>query len=46
MTERIVGKLGKLAPNRPNGLHMFAFYQSNPLPVAHDTKVQLKEQLL
>jgi len=34
MTDRIVGKLGKLAPKRPEGLHMFAFYQSNPLPVA------------
>ena len=34
MTDRIAGKLGKLAPKRPEGLHMFAFYQSNPLPVA------------
>ena len=35
--DRIVGKLGRLAPNRPEGLHMLAFYQSNPLPVAPDT---------
>ena len=34
MTERIIGKLGKLAPHRPEGLHMLAFYQSNPLPAA------------
>jgi len=36
MTDRIVGKLGKLAPKRPEGLRMLAFYQSNPLPVAPD----------
>jgi hypothetical protein len=36
MTERIVGKLGKLAPKRPEGLHMLAFYQTNPLPAAPD----------
>lgn len=34
MTERVVGKLGKLAPHRPEGLHMLAFYQTNPLPAA------------
>ena len=34
MTDRIIGKLGKLAPHRPEGLHMLAFYQSNPLPAA------------
>jgi len=34
MTERIVGKLGKLDPKRPAGLHQLAFYQQNPLPVA------------
>lgn len=34
MTDRIVGKLGKLAPRRPAGLHMLAFYQENPLPAA------------
>ena len=37
MSDRIVGKLGKLDPNRPDGLHMLAFYQSNPLPIAPDT---------
>jgi len=37
MTERIVGKLGKLAPRRPEGLHMLAFYQKNPLPVAPES---------
>jgi hypothetical protein len=37
MTDRIVGKLGKLAPERPAGLHMLAFYQENPLPVAPAT---------
>ena len=37
MTERIVGKLGKLAPRRPEGLHMLAFYQTNPLPAAPDS---------
>jgi len=36
MTDRIVGKLGKLAPKRPEGLHMLAFYQTNPLPKAPD----------
>jgi hypothetical protein len=30
--ERKIGKLGKLAPHRPNGLHMLAFYQQDPLP--------------
>ena len=35
--ERIVGKLGKLAPARPSGLHMMAFYQANPLPVAPES---------
>ena len=34
MTDRIVGKLGKLDPRRPAGLHMLAFYQGNPLPNA------------
>jgi len=34
MSDRIFGKLGKLAPARPDGLHMLAFYQSNPLPKA------------
>ena len=37
MTERIVGKLGKLAPHRPDGLHMLAFYQTNPLPAAPES---------
>jgi hypothetical protein len=37
MTDRIVGKLGKLDPRRPAGLHQFAFYQGNPLPLAPDT---------
>ena len=37
MTERIVGKLGKLAPHRPDGLHMLAFYQKNPLPIAPES---------
>lgn len=34
MTEelRSIGKLGKLAPERPEGLHMLAFYQTSPLP--------------
>jgi len=35
--ERIVGKLGKLAPARPAGLHMLAFYQTNPLPAAPES---------
>jgi len=34
--ERVVGKLGKLAPARPQGLHMLAFYQPSPLPKAPD----------
>jgi hypothetical protein len=34
MTDRIVGKLGRLAPERPAGLHMLAYYQENPLPAA------------
>jgi len=34
MTDRIIGKLGKLDPKRPAGLHQLAFYQHNPLPVA------------
>jgi len=34
--ERIFGKLGKLAPKRPSGLHALAFYQTNPLPTAPD----------
>jgi hypothetical protein len=37
MTERIVGKLGKLDPKRPAGLHQLAFYQGNPFPPAPDT---------
>jgi len=37
MTERIVGKLGKLTPHRPDGLHMLAFYQKNPLPIAPES---------
>jgi len=37
MTDRIVGKLGKLDPRRPAGLHQLAYYQGNPLPVAPDT---------
>ena len=37
MTERIVGKLGKLAPRRPEGLHMFAYYQASPLPTAPES---------
>ena len=37
MTEdRKVGLLGKLPAKRPDGLHMLAFYQSNPLPKAPD----------
>ena len=39
MTDRIVGKLGKLDPKRPDGLHMLAFYQSNPLPTAPESVV-------
>jgi hypothetical protein len=39
MTDRIVGKLGKLDPKRPSGLHMLAFYQSNPLPPAPESVV-------
>ena len=31
---REIGKLGKLAPQRPEGLHALAFYQTNPLPKA------------
>jgi len=34
MTDRIIGKLGKLDPKRPAGLHALAFYQHNPLPAA------------
>ena len=34
MTDRIVGRLGKLAPKRPDGLHMLSFYQTCPLPAA------------
>jgi len=34
MSERNIGKLGKLAPQRPEGLHALAFYQKNPLPTA------------
>ena len=30
--ERKVGKLGRLAPARPEGLHMLAYYQNSPLP--------------
>ena len=30
--ERKVGLLGALEPKRPEGLHMLAYYQSNPLP--------------
>ena len=37
MTERIVGKLGKLAPRRPEGLHMLAYYQASPLPTAPES---------
>jgi hypothetical protein len=37
MTDRIVGKLGKLAPKRPEGLHMFAYYQTSPLPAAPES---------
>ena len=37
MDDRIVGKLGKLDPKRPAGLHQLAFYQGSPLPVAPDT---------
>jgi len=36
-TTRIVGKLGKLAPVRPQGLHMLSFYQTNPLPTAPES---------
>ena len=39
MTDRIVGKLGKLDPKRTSGLHMLAFYQSNPLPPAPESVV-------
>ena len=34
MSERIVGQLGRLPAKRPDGLHMFAYYQANPLPKA------------
>jgi len=37
MSDRIVGKLGKLAPRRPEGLHMLAYYQGNPLPAAPES---------
>ena len=30
--ERKIGKLGRLEPARPEGLHMLSFYQHNPLP--------------
>lgn len=36
MSERIVGKLGKLEAVRPEGLHMLAFYQTSPLPTPPD----------
>jgi len=39
MTDRIVGKLGKLDPRRPAGLHSLAFYQGNPLPAAPDSVI-------
>jgi len=31
---RSIGKLGALAPKRPQGLHMLAYYQANPFPAA------------
>jgi len=37
MSERIVGRLGRLPAKRPKGLHALAFYQSNPLPVAPES---------
>lgn len=37
MTDRIVGRLGRKPAVRPEGLHMLAFYQTNPLPVAPPT---------
>ena len=36
MTDRIVGKLGKLPRKRPEGLRMLSAYQSNLLPPAPD----------
>ena len=36
MTDRKVGLLGGLPAKRPEGLHMLAFYQNNPLPKAPD----------
>jgi hypothetical protein len=37
MSERIAGQLGRLPAKRPDGLHMFAYYQANPLPKAPAT---------
>jgi hypothetical protein len=37
MSERTPGLLGRLPAQRPDGLHMFAYYQSNPLPKAPPT---------
>ena len=34
MSERVVGKLGKLAAVKPDGLHHLAHYQTAPLPTA------------
>ncbi len=37
MSNRIVGQLGRLPAKRPDGLHMLAYYQENPLPKAPPT---------
>jgi hypothetical protein len=34
MSERIVGRFGRMTPKRPEGLHQLASYQTNPLPPA------------
>jgi hypothetical protein len=34
MPERIAGRLGRQPAKRPDGLHMLAYYQENPLPKA------------
>lgn len=37
MSERIPGRLGRMPAKRPDGLHMLAYYQTNPLPPAPAT---------
>ena len=38
MPDRIVGRLGRMPSKRPDGLHMLATYQTNPLPKAPPVK--------